>query len=105
MGTSYAKVISKFYRLRMAEQLQDFLDSLPVRGVHESHMGDNIYMAKGELRVGHTYYPVGIRIWLKAGQVVAHIEAPDVHLSVFAEPFDPFKTAELVRLAAMKAAS
>lgn len=105
MGTSYAKVVSKFYRLRMAEQLQDFLDSMPVRGVHETQMGDNIYMAKGELRVGHAYYPMGIRIWLRGGHPVAHIEAPDVHLSVFCDPFDPFKTAELVRLAAMKTAS
>jgi hypothetical protein len=105
MGTSYGKVISKFYRLKMAEQLQDFLDSMPVRRVHESQMGDNIYMAKGELRVGHTYYPVGIRIWLKGKHPVAHIEAPKVHLSVFADPFDPFKTAELVRLAAMQTAS
>jgi hypothetical protein len=105
MGTSYAKVISKFFRLKMAEALQDFLDSMPVRGVHESQMGDNIYMAKGEIRVGHAYYPVGIRIWLKDDHPVAQVEAPQAHLSVFTDPFDPFKTAELVRLAAMRSTS
>jgi hypothetical protein len=105
MDASYAKIISKFYRLRMAEQLQDFLDSMPVRGVHESHIGDNIYMAKGELLVGHAYYSVGIRIWLKDQHPVAHIYAPNTGVDVLSDPFDPFKTAELVRAAATKAAS
>jgi hypothetical protein len=105
MGTSYAKVISKFYRLKLADELRRFLDALPVRNVHESQTGDNIYMANGELRVGATYYPVGIRVWLKGIRVVAQISAPKAGVTVFADPFDPFGTAEMVRVASQKQAS
>jgi hypothetical protein len=62
-------------------------------------------MANGELRVGHAYYPVGIRIWFHNDKVVAQVTAPQAHISVYAEPFDPFGTAEMVRLATVKTAS
>ena len=100
-----SKLISKFYRLKMAGELRSFISALPVRKVHESQIGDNIYMAKGELRVGHTYYPVGIRVWFSHDRIVAQVTAPKAAISVFSNPFDPFGTAELVRQATMRAAS
>ena len=100
-----SKLISKFYRLKMAGELRRFLEALPIRSVQETQIGDSIYMANGELRVGHMYYPVGIRVWFKHDKIVAQITAPKAHVSVYADPFDPSGTAELVRLATVKAAS
>jgi hypothetical protein len=102
--TDRSKVISKFYRLKLADELRSFLEAIPVRELHESQAGDNIYMANGELRVGSTYYPAGIRIWLQGIRVVAQVEAPKARVSVFSDPFDAVATAELVKIAARTAA-
>jgi len=94
-----SKLISKFYRLKIADELRKFIEGLPVREVHETQMGDSIYIGRGELCVGHTYYPVGIRVWFRHDQIVAQVIAPQASISIYAEPFDPFGTAELVRAA------
>lgn len=99
------KIISKLYRLKMTSDLRRFIDSIPVRNVRESQMGNNIYMANGEIRVGHTYHPVGIRIWFQEDKIVAQVSAPAADILVFVESFDADQTAEIVRKATSRVAS
>lgn len=98
------KVVSKFYRLKLAGELRRFLEALPVRNLQESQMGSNVYMAQGELRVGSTYYPVGIRVWLQHEKILVSVKAPEGRIDVEGQ-FDPDKTALAVRTAALKTAS
>jgi hypothetical protein len=100
----WSKVISKFYRLKLTDELHAFVKALPVRNLHESQVGDSIYVANGELCVGHTYYPVGVRVWFQHGRVVAQVKSPQAFLSVFVDPFDPLETAEKVKQATAKLA-
>jgi|HubBroStandDraft_3_1064219.scaffolds.fasta_scaffold38669_3 hypothetical protein len=100
------KIISKFYRLKMADELRIFLEAIPIRNVRESHIGDSIYIANGEMKVGESYYPAGIRVWFRTStDIVAQVDVPQVSISVYGDPFDPFGTAELVRLATTRAVS
>ena len=89
----------------MADELRRFLEALPVRNVHESQIGDSIYVADGELCVGGVYYPVGIRVWFHNGRIAAQVTSPKAHVSVYVDQFDPSGTAELVRLAVLRKAS
>lgn len=100
-----SKVISKLYRLKMTGELRRFIEAIPVRNIHESQMGNNIYMANGEIQVGHAYYPVGIRIWFHDDRIVAQVSAPEAAVSIFVDPFDAIKTAEVVRRTTSRAAS
>lgn len=98
------KLISKFYRLKNAQAIREFIEALPVEGLVETQMGINVYMGQGRIMVGGQSYPVGVRVWFHGDQLLAAVKSPGAHLDVEME-FDPFKVPQVVKDRLLKLAS
>jgi len=58
------RIISKFYRLKMTDEIRDVLKYLPIKNMIEMRELNSIYSGKGELVTGLKSYPVIINIGL-----------------------------------------
>jgi hypothetical protein len=104
MTKKVPKVVSKFHRLELTDDLRKMLMQLPVRKLVETQVGNHVYLADGEIMVGSRYFPVRIRVW-KDDELRARVKSLKAGLDVES----PFETQEdreafpvLVRKAAEK---
>ncbi len=97
------RLVSKFYRLRISRELRTMLTALPIRKMRETQVGNHVYLANGELRVGNDFYPAKIRVWIEKGRVLAAVRAPKagVHIQGW---FDPLAIPRAVNQALRSAA-
>ena len=61
MGTKPI-VVSKYYRIRMTEELRSMLESIPVQDVTEEPRGDHVYLGLGKMVVGARAHPATVRV-------------------------------------------
>jgi hypothetical protein len=76
------KVVSKYLRLRMTDDLREMLRKIPVEDVTETQAGSHIYMGSGKVRVGPRTYPVIVRVWMKEDEVWASVRSFGSRLSI-----------------------
>lgn len=76
------KVVSKYLRLRMTDDLREMLKRIPVEGVTETQAGSHIYMGSGRIRVGQRSYPVSVRVWMKQEEIWASVKSFGSRLSI-----------------------
>jgi hypothetical protein len=79
---STEKVFSKYYRIRMSEQIHNLVEALPLKGMKETQVGNHVYSGSGFLCVGETKYPVTLRIRLVDGSAIVHMTSPSLLLNV-----------------------
>ncbi len=82
MTKKVPKVVSKFHRLELTDDLRKMLMQLPVRKLVETQVGNHIYLANGEMMIGSRYFPVRIRVWTDGDGLRAQVKAPRAALDV-----------------------
>jgi hypothetical protein len=80
--------MSKFYRLKMVDNIRDLILGVPFRNLKEITVKEQIYRACGEIQTGSTYQPVDIRIWLQNGDPILEIKSDSAKIYALC----PFKT-------------
>jgi hypothetical protein len=81
------QVLSKFYRLKMTDDIRDLITNIPFRNLEETTVKEQIYRAYGEIQIGSKYQPVDIRIWLQDGAPKLEIKSKQAQVyAVY--PFD-----------------
>lgn len=61
----------------MSDDIRTFIQSLPVKQVKETQVGDHIYLGYGRIRWGLSYVPVQIRIWLHENEIMASVKTKE----------------------------
>lgn len=56
------KAVSKFFRLKLADDIRKLVEGLPLSGLVETQIGNHVYVANGELNTGFCKHPVVLRI-------------------------------------------
>jgi hypothetical protein len=59
----WSKIISKFYRMKLSDDLKEMTESFPFIDLKEIQ-SDNIYLAKGGVQIGNFQSPISVRVWL-----------------------------------------
>jgi hypothetical protein len=67
------KIVSKYYRIKMSDEIRHFLKQLPIRNMVESQVGNHIYMGNGELQIGSEYVKMCLKIRLVQKKPVVSI--------------------------------
>ncbi len=75
------KIISKFYRIRISNDLHEMINDLPVRNFRENQIGNHVYSGVGEMRVGSSYFPATIRVRLVEGIPIVFVRVPHAGIS------------------------
>lgn len=76
------KLISKYHRLRMSDDIRGLLKQLPVRRMQESQVGNHVYQGAGEIKVGTSYIPVSLRIRIVRGRPTVFLNADRAGIAV-----------------------
>lgn len=87
---SRSMVVSKFYRLQMAEDLRRLLKNLPVENVIEVMKGNHIYLGHGTTRIGARFHPTILRVWEERGDLGLLVSVPNSGIRISC----PFRTEE-----------
>lgn len=81
-------VMSKFYRLKMIDDIRSLITGIPFRNLKEITVREQIYRAHGEIQTGSAYQPVDIKIWLQDGSPTLEVKSDPVKIYALY----PFKT-------------
>jgi len=76
------KVVSKFYRLKMTDEIRSLITALPVKNLRETQVGNHVYYAKGQIKIGVGYYPGRIRIWLWNKNISVSVKSEEAGFGV-----------------------
>jgi len=68
MKSDKNKVIAKYHRLRLTDDIRNLIRGLPV-SVEETQVGSHVYLADGEVQMGLQKSPVRIRIECRHGKL------------------------------------
>lgn len=82
-----ARVVSKFYRLKMSGELRTMIESLPVRIEREVVSSDRVYLGKGVLELSRGRHEAEVSIQLRDGKLPAGVAIPSAGVRV-EEPFE-----------------
>ena len=83
-------VVSRFYRLKMSEELAKVIRSLPVRIEKEVRDRDCVYRGLGTLKLSGRGHEAEMAVLLEEGGLVARMDAPSAGLRIDG----PFETEE-----------
>jgi hypothetical protein len=91
MGTARgkSKLVSKYYRIKLSEEIGRLLRSIPIKGMVETQVGNHVYMAEGELNIGSEKHLVKIRISHRNGNFNLRVKS-----SALLDLLLPFDTPE-----------
>jgi len=82
------KVVSKYLRLRMTDELREMIKKIPeVESLEETQAGNHIYLGNGKIRTRSGRSWVRVRVWMKGEEIWASVRSR-AGLSVAA----PFRT-------------
>jgi hypothetical protein len=76
------KVLSKFYRLKLTDQIRDLITALPTENLQETQVGNHVYYAKGQFKVGSQSYPGRIRIWLWNRNISISVKSEEIGFNI-----------------------
>jgi len=71
------KVVSKYHRLRLTDDIRKLVLGLPVVNLRETQVGNHVYMADGEICIGLQKRSVRIRIAHRDGRLSLIIRSAD----------------------------
>jgi len=74
------QIASKFYRLKMTDDIHNLILSIPFRNLEEITVREQVYRAYGEIQVGSKYHPVDVRIWLQDGAPKLEIKSKQAQI-------------------------
>ncbi len=56
------RIVSKFYRLKLTDEIKLLLTQLPVKDISERKDDNSVYSGSGEITIGVNSHPVEIKI-------------------------------------------
>jgi hypothetical protein len=68
------KVIQKFHRIQLSDNIRGFIQSLPIKDVEETQIGNHIYLGYGQIEWGTSFIPVEIHIELNDNGMFTYIK-------------------------------
>lgn len=68
------KVVKKFQRIKLSDSIRAFIQSLPVKGIKETQIGNHVYSGYGQIGWGTSYIPVLINIEMNKDGMFTHIK-------------------------------
>lgn len=77
-----SKIISKYYRIRMSDEIRYMIEELPIQGLRETQIGDFIYAGHGYTEIGTKVFLTVIKIQLKNNEPVVSIVIPNAKISL-----------------------
>lgn len=92
---SKAKLKSKLERLKIRDDIAEFLKKLPIKDMKESQIGNHIYSGAGKIRVGAFYKPTTLRIRIVDDDIIVLISIPSDNVLIKC-PFEPGESARTV---------
>jgi hypothetical protein len=95
MAARTPKLRSKLERLRIRDDIADFLRKAPLRDMVEDQVGNHVYSGKGKIRIGNSYVPVIVRVRMAGGEFIMILKAPSIGVTVKC-PFEPKEAARAV---------
>ncbi len=85
------RLVAKYQRLKLSEELRSMVGELPVHGLEERQFGGNVYLGQGTIRTGCGEAPVLVRVWMDGdGDLFAGFRSDKAGI----ELREPFNTAE-----------
>ena len=85
--TNWNHVTSKFYRLKLSDDILSLLEQLPIRQIQETPTRGLVYLGTGQIDWGASSLPMRVIIWQKQKQLFAGLKIPDANISI-THPFD-----------------
>ena len=90
-----SKLKSKLERLKIRDDIAEFLKKLPLKDMKESQIGNHVYSAAGKIRVGTSYKPTVMRIRIVDEEIIVFISIPSDNVLIRC-PFEPGESAKTV---------
>jgi len=95
MSAKTLKLRSKLERLRIRDDIADFLRRAPLIEMVENQVGNHIYSGRGKIRIGNSYTPVVVRVRMVREEVIVVLLAPEAGVNIRC-PFEPKEAAKMV---------
>ena len=88
-----SKMISKLYRLKLADELREFIETLPVSDLIETQTGNFVYSGIGTVSTGVNKFPICLRIRKQKSEMLMRVDSRFIKFEV------PFNDEEERRIA------
>jgi hypothetical protein len=80
--TNWNHVTSKFYRLKLSDDILSLLEQLPIRQIKETPTRGLVYLGTGQIDWGASVLPMKVVIWQKQKQLFADLKIPGANIHV-----------------------
>jgi hypothetical protein len=81
------KILSKLYRLKLTDQIRTLIMALPAENLRETQVGNHVYYAKGQFKIGFKLYQGKIRIWLWNRNISVSVKSEEIGFQIIC-PFN-----------------
>lgn len=96
MQVKVQKIRSKLMRLKIRDDIADFLRKAPLIDMEENQVGNHIYSGTGIIRLGNRHAEAIIRVRMVGNKTVLYFKVPRAGIHIRC-PFKPREAAELIR--------